>query len=133
MAYPATTMSSSYYRPRKQFSRVIKRQRPVLLLIGTVLVGGFLAIAVVWRNLHYERLVLDQGLHQAQIETLQKEIQQFTAQVEQTIPYTRLSEFARARGWLALSGHAADIRIPWETLTPAAKKEAVARGGRSHE
>jgi hypothetical protein len=132
MAYPATTMSSPYYRPRK-LPRVIKRQLPVLLLVGVVLVGGLVAIAVVWRNLHYERLVLDQGLHQAQIETLQKEIQQFTAQVEQATPYPRLSEFARARGWLALSGHAADIRLPWETLTPAAKQEALARGGYRHE
>jgi hypothetical protein len=132
MTYPATTMSSPYYRPRK-LPRVIKRQLPVLLLIGVVLVGGLATIAVVWRNLHYERLILDQGLHQAQIETLQKEIQQFTAQIEQATPYQHVSEFARARGWLALSGHAADIRIPWETLTPAAKKEAVARGGINHE
>jgi len=126
-------MAAPYYRPRK-LPRVIKRQLPVLLLVGIVFVGGLVAVTIVWRNLYYERLVLDRGLHQAQIETLRKEIQQLSAQVEQATPYLRLSAWAREQhGWLALTGHAADVHVPWETLTPAAKKDAIARQGLRNE
>jgi hypothetical protein len=133
MAYTSPSLPESLYRPRK-LPRVIRRQLPTVRLCAAILLAGLLAVAVVWRNLGHERLVLDIGLQRSQMETLRKEIQQLGGQIETEASYPRLSKWARdQRGWRPLSDHQKTLTLNASDLTPTARDQAKTLVEAAHE
>jgi hypothetical protein len=132
MAYPAP-VPSSIYRPKK-LPRVIRRQLPVVRLVAFIVLGGALAVAITWRNLANERLTLDVGLQRAQIETLNKEIQQLEGQIKFEASYNRIAKWAlEKKGWRANENCVRPLVLSEDALTAKAKEEAGLLGAITHE
>jgi hypothetical protein len=132
VAYASPPLPSSLYRPRK-LPRSIRRQLPAVRIYVGIFVVGLLAVGVTWRKLANDRLTLDVGQQRSQIETLEKEIQQLTGQVEAESSYPRIARWARdQRGWWALPGHSDVVTLDAPTLPPAARREAEMLKGRPH-
>jgi hypothetical protein len=133
MAVTTHNLQESVYRPPK-LPRVIRRQLPVVWLLGGIVLIGILGALVTWRNLSHERLVLDIGTQRDQIETLNKEIQHLQGQIETETSYPRIVKWARDhRGWRTLPNHSSTVVIPESELSPAAREEARLSRGSSHE
>jgi cell division protein FtsB len=133
MAYASEPLPSSLYRPKK-LPRVIRRQLPVVLLCAGITLVGLLAWAVTWKNLTNERLNLDVGQQQLQIETLRKEIQHLEGQVDTETSYPRIAKWARdKRGWRPLPDHSGVVRLSQSELTPAARDQARLLKGAAHD
>lgn len=127
MAYTAP-VPSSIYRPKK-LPRVIRRQLPVLRLIAFIVLAGFIAVAVTWRNLVNERLRLDVGYQQSKIETLKKELQQLDGQIKVEASYSKLAKWAfEKHGWRANKEHVSSLILQDSALSDAAKREAELLG-----
>lgn len=133
MAYTSYQHSAPFYRPKK-LPRVLRRQAPVLLLCGVVIVIGLIAIAVTWRNLSFERLTWDIGHNRASIESLNKEIQHLSSQIEVETSYARISRWAQKnRGWKAIPDQNRTFAIHESSLNPTARQEAQLLGDLKHE
>jgi cell division protein FtsL len=133
MAYAPQTLPSSLYRPRK-IPRVLRRQLPVVRILGIILFVGLLAIAITWRNLNHERLSLDVGRQRVQIETLNKEIKQLDGQIETESSYARVSKWVLAHhGRWMRTDHVGTITLSESALSPIARDEAKLLGVTSHE
>jgi cell division protein FtsL len=121
------------YRPKK-LPRVLRRQLPVVRLLSAVALIGLLAMAVTWRNLSHERLMLDVGQQQAQVELLSTEIRHLDGQIKNETALGRVSKWARdKRGWKNTSEPAGVVHLNESELTPAAREEAHILSGASHE
>ena len=132
MAYPAP-IPSSIYRPKK-LPRVIRRQLPVLRLVTFIMLAGTLAVAITWRNLANERLILDVGLQRAQIESLNKEIQQLEGQIKFETSYGRIAKWAlEKKGWRANQDRVRPLILSENALSAEAKEEAGLLGVITHE
>jgi cell division protein FtsB len=133
MAHASQPLPSTLYRPKKM-PRVLKRQLPVVWLISVLALGGVLAISITWKNLLHERLLLDVGQQQLQIETLRKEIQHIEGQIDNESSFARVSKWAREkRGWKTMPDHTGTIRLSESELTPAARDEARILSKSTHE
>jgi hypothetical protein len=133
MAVTTHNLDTPVYRPQK-LPRVIRRQLPVVRLLGGIVLLGILAGLVSWRNLAHERLTLDVGTQRDQIETLNKELEHLQGQIETETSYPRIVKWARDhRGWRALPNHTTVVTIPQSALTPAARDEARMLKDSAHE
>ena len=133
MAIPASPVSTPLYRPKK-LPRVIRRQLPVFGICGVIVLVGAVALAVTWRNLTHERLVIEVGLQQSRMESLKKEVEHLKGQVEIETSYTRISKWARQEhGWTRTAVERERIVVPDSLLTRTARAEAEALGVASHE
>ncbi len=104
---------------------MLRRQLPVLRLCTGILVLGLIVTAVTWRNLSHERLSLDVGVQRTQIDGLNKEIQHFEGLIQSEASFPRISQMAKDQyGWRPLPNSVRELRIPENSLTPAAKREA---------
>jgi hypothetical protein len=107
---------------------------PVLRLCAGIVLAGLLAVGVTWRKLANDRLSLDVGQQRSQIETMEKEIQQLSGQIDAESSYPRIARWAREqRGWWALPGHTETLALDATTLSPTALREAQMLKAPAHE
>jgi hypothetical protein len=127
MAYPAH-VPNSVYRPKK-LPRVIRRQLPGMRVVALIVLAGLVGGAVTLKNLINERLRLDVGFQQSQIESLDKEIQQLEGQIKVEASYGKLAKWAYEKhGWRANEERVAPLAIAESSLTRTAQKEAELLG-----
>lgn len=124
MTHSSHAFPASLYRPPR-LPRVIRRQLPMLRIAAAISVLGLLALAVTWRTITHERLCLDVGANQTQIEKLTKEVQHLSGQIESATAYPRIAKWAKEnRGWRALPGRTNSITLKASQLVPAARAQA---------
>jgi hypothetical protein len=134
MAYANPSFPSSpVYRPRK-IPRFLRRQLPAVWILGVLATIGLLAVAVTWRNLTHEKLSLDTGHQRIEIQQLNKEIDQLTAQVQTEASYARISRWVHERhGRWSRTDHVNTVKIADSELSPQGRKEARLLGASGHE
>ncbi len=133
MAYANPSFPSSVYRPRR-LPRVLRRQLPVLWILGVIATVGLLAVAITGRNLNHEKLYFDTGHKRIEIQRLNKEIEQLNAQVQTEARYARISKWVHEQHsqW-SRTDRVNSVVIAESDLTPKAREEAKIVGVPTHE